>query len=98
MDFRAAAVDREAKMKGVAIKPRALSVPPPVIDLMAAWKRSLATEASASGGRATKQRRTRTIPDRRQPSLLLPVSGGRRRKEQPAAEQTTLATRRRKKA
>jgi DNA end-binding protein Ku len=88
----------EAKMKGVAIKPRALSVPPPVIDLMAALKRSLAQEAPASGGRATKEKRTRTIPDRRQPSLLLPVSGSRRRKEQPAGEQTTIATRRRKKA
>jgi DNA end-binding protein Ku len=32
----------EAKMKGVAIKPRAISAPPPVIDLMAALKRSLA--------------------------------------------------------
>jgi DNA end-binding protein Ku len=88
----------EAKMKGVAIKPRAISTPPPVIDLMAALKRSLAREAPASGGRATKEKQTRTKPDRRQPSLLLPVSGGRRRKEQPAAEQTTTATRRRKKA
>jgi DNA end-binding protein Ku len=88
----------EAKVKGVAIKPRAVSVPPPLIDLMAALKRSLAREAPSSGGRATKEKRTRTKPDRRQPSLLLPVSGGRRRKQQPAAEQTTIATRRRKKA
>ena len=80
----------EAKMKGVAIKPRAVSTPPPVIDLMAALKRSLAKEASTSGGRATKQKRAKTIPDRRQPSLLSPLSGGRRRKEQPSAEQTTI--------
>ena len=88
----------EAKVKGVAIKPRAVNTPPPVIDLMAALKRSLAREAPASGGRAAKEKRTRTKPDRRQPSLLLPVSGGRRRKEQPASEQTAIAMRRRKKA
>jgi non-homologous end joining protein Ku len=31
----------EAKMKGLAIKPPAVSTPPPVIDLMAALKRSV---------------------------------------------------------
>jgi hypothetical protein len=35
----------EAKMKGLAIKPRAASTPTPVIDLVAALKRSLAEEA-----------------------------------------------------
>ena len=35
----------EAKMKGLAIKPRAFSTPAPVIDLMAALKRSLGQEA-----------------------------------------------------
>jgi DNA end-binding protein Ku len=39
----------EAKMQGMAIKPRAVSTPPPpVIDLMAALKRSLAAEAPTS--------------------------------------------------
>jgi DNA end-binding protein Ku len=82
----------EAKMKGLPIEPRAVSAPPPVIDLMSALKRSLAQEAPGKGGRAIKEKRTRTIPDRRQPSLLLPVSGGQRRKEQPATEPTSTAT------
>src|ERR1700732_3719404 len=41
----------EGKMKGVAIKPREeVSTPPPVIDLMAGLKRSLAGEAPAAKG------------------------------------------------
>jgi DNA end-binding protein Ku len=88
----------EAKMKGVAIKPRAVSAPPPVIDLMAALKRSLAKETPAKVGRAGKGQRTKATPDRRQASLLLPVSGGRKIKEQPAEELSTTGTRRRRKA
>jgi DNA end-binding protein Ku len=88
----------EAKMKGLTVKPRAVSAPAPVIDLMAALKRSLAQETSARVGRATKEKRTREVSDRRQASLLLPVSGGRKRKEQHAPEQTATNTRRRKKA
>jgi hypothetical protein len=54
---------------------------------------------TATGARAKKQEnRTMTVPARRQPSLLLPVSGGRRRKEQLAAEPTSIATKRGKKA
>jgi hypothetical protein len=37
----------EAKMKGLAVKPRAIVAPPPVIDLMAALKRSLAQARKA---------------------------------------------------
>jgi DNA end-binding protein Ku len=82
----------EAKMKGVAIKPREVSTPPPVIDLMAALKRSLAQQAPATkGARASKEKRTKAVPDRRQPSLLLPVAGGRRKKEEPVAEQRTYS-------
>jgi hypothetical protein len=46
---------------------------------MAPLKHSLAQEAPA------KRYREKTVPDRRQPSLLLQVSGGQKRK----ADQTT---------
>jgi DNA end-binding protein Ku len=87
----------EAKMKGLPIKPRAVNIPPPVIDLMAALKRSLARETPAKGGRDNKERRAKALPDRRQPSLLLPVSGGQKRNAQPATDSSAIATRRRKK-
>src|SRR5947209_18504254 len=40
----------EAKMKGLPIKPREISTPAPVIDLMAALKRSLVQEPPAAKG------------------------------------------------
>jgi DNA end-binding protein Ku len=77
----------EAKMTGVAIKPKEISAPPPVIDLMAALKRSLAQEAPAA--KASTQKRTKAVADRRQPSLLLPVSGIVKRKNEPGAGEPT---------
>jgi DNA end-binding protein Ku len=89
----------EAKMQGIAIKPRAVSTPPPVIDLMAALKRSLAQEApTQKRTAATRERRQRAAPDRRQPALLLPLSGGSKRKGERSAEPTRIGTRRRTKA
>jgi hypothetical protein len=84
----------EAKMKGLPIKPREVGTPAPVVDLMAALKRSLAQEMPTARG-ATPRKRIKAAPDRRQAALLLPVSGGReKKKEEPAA----AAARRRKKA
>jgi DNA end-binding protein Ku len=87
----------EAKVKGLPIKPREISTPAPVIDLMAALKRSLSQEPpAANGGKSSK--RAKAAPDRHQRALLLPVSGGRKKKEERATEPATVATRGRKKA
>jgi DNA end-binding protein Ku len=90
----------EAKMRGLPIKPQAVSAPPQVIDLMAALKRSLAQEAPALKRRpASKAKRTRELPDRRQRALLLPLSGGRKRnQERSAAPTPSIAPKRGRKA
>jgi DNA end-binding protein Ku len=87
----------EAKMQGVASKPRVVPTPAPMIDLIAALKRSLAREAPAAKG-ASAKKGSKAAPDRRQRALLLPVSGGGRKKEAPTTEPATVAERRRKKA
>src|SRR3984893_9539592 len=70
----------EAKMKGLPIKPREISTPAPLIDLMAALKRSLVQEPPSA--KSAKAKLARSAPDRRQRALLLPVSGGRKKKEE----------------
>ena len=74
----------EAKMKGLTIK-RAVSTPTPVIDLMAALKRSLAQEPSGPEQKTAKGRRTKQASDRRQPALLRPLTGDRKRNQPPSA-------------
>jgi DNA end-binding protein Ku len=86
----------EAKLKGFPIKPREVVTPPPVIDLMAALKRSLVQDTPAISG--TTARESEPGPPPRQRSLLLPVAGGRKRKEEPATEPAAVAMRPRKKA
>jgi DNA end-binding protein Ku len=88
----------EAKLKGLPVKPREVTTPPPVIDLMAALKRSLAHDAPAISGMTAKDKRARPAAERRQQSLLLPVAGGRERKEEPVTKPATIAMRPRKKA
>ena len=87
----------EAKMKGLPIKPQAVSAPSPVIDLMAALKRSLAREGTSEEpvARTTPKRRG-SAADRRQAALLLPLSGGRKRKQEVAKTTTTTPGRRKK--
>jgi DNA end-binding protein Ku len=87
----------EAKMKGLPIKPREISTPAPVIDLMAALKRSLVQEPPAAA-KGDKAKRAKAVPDRRQRALLLPVSGGRKKEEDRATEPARVAARGRKKA
>jgi len=75
----------EAKMKGLTIK-RAVSTPTPVIDLMAALKRSLAQEPSGPEQKTAKRRRTKQPSDRRQPALLLLLTGDRKSNQPPSAD------------
>ena len=59
---------------------------------MAALKRSLAQDTPTIGDITAKAKRARPAAERRQRSLLLPVSGGARKGKE------TIATRPRKKA
>jgi hypothetical protein len=81
----------EAKMKGLPVKPKQIAAPAPVLDLMAALKRSLAQETPGAGAEPKRK----AAADRRQTSLLLPVSGKKKETATPAAE-TALPRRRRK--
>jgi len=78
----------EAKMKGLPIKPKQIAAPP-VLDLMAALKCSLTQETGAA-----KPRR-RAAADRRQTSLLLPMSGKKKETAKPVPV-TAKQNRRRK--
>ena len=80
----------EAKVKGLPVKPKYNASPPPVLDLMAALKRSLAQET------AVAKPKRKAAGDRRQTSLLLPMSGEKKETAKPVA--VTTQQRRRRKA
>jgi DNA end-binding protein Ku len=87
----------EAKLKGIAIKPQPAAAPPPVIDLMAALKRSLAQEAPTSKTKTAQPKRLEPAEDRRQAALLLPLSGGwKDSRKVPVKAETANRGRRRK--
>jgi DNA end-binding protein Ku len=91
----------ESKVKGeVTGAPQSIEDPPKVINLMDALKRSLAREQATTPERVVSaaSKRGKAIGDRRQPSLLLPVSGGREATEEPAAQPAAPVAPRRRKA
>ncbi len=90
----------ESKLKGEMIgAPSEIAEPPKVINLMDALKRSLAREAApaAAQAAAAAPKRGKAPSDRRQPSLLLPVSGGRAATEEATAQPAAPAASRRRK-
>ena len=82
----------EAKLKGRSLPARAAPTPPPVVNLMEALKRSIVQE---SGVPTAKQKR-KAAADRRQRTLLLPVSGKGGKRPVPRATGLSSPTRRRK--
>ena len=73
----------EAKMRGLPVKAKPIEPPRPAVNLMDALKRSLAQEK----GETAKRPRRKVAADRRQRSLLLPVTG-KGQERQPVASRS----------
>src|SRR5260221_14637374 len=80
----------EAKMRGLPVKAKPVTAPSPVVDLMAALKRSLAQES----GETARTPKGKAAGDHRQRSLLLPVAGKAGKTQKPATVE--VASRRRR--
>jgi DNA end-binding protein Ku len=78
----------EAKMKGLPVRPKGIASPRPVLNLMAALKRSLRETGAAKP-------KPKAADDRRQTSLLLPMSGEKKEIAKPVP-MTAQQNRRRK--
>jgi len=84
----------EAKIRGLPVKARDAAQPPPVLDLMAALKRSLAEESGEPPAKTRPKRKA--AGDRRQRNLLLPVLGGKTSGTEATAQRATRARQRKK--
>jgi DNA end-binding protein Ku len=80
----------EAKVKGVSVADRPAISSPAVLDLMTALKRSLAQENGAAAAKPGRK----AAGDKRQASLLLPMSGKRSKQAAPAPAETAVKRRR----
>jgi DNA end-binding protein Ku len=99
----------DTKLKGLPVTTQPARAPTPVIDLMAALKKSLAQEETPPALRSSRRAERRAEPqpkrraavaskDRRQRNLLLPVQGGDDRSDAAQTDSTQASRTRRRKA